>query len=610
MLKRLFGLLAGAALLVGACGPAATTQSPTASTPAASTPASQAASPSASTGTGFDPDVLFGTDYAPEAGTAGGTVVVGDWQEGGAQNPYFVGQVTFANVSATAFASLTTFTHDFKYYAYEAVDIPTLDNGGVVLGDGGDAMTVTWTLRDNIKWSDGQAVTCEDYKFATEWVMDEENVGAIKAGHEDITDFECVSPTEIVLHFGKVYEGYLAMFSSPLRRDYLEAFPMADQQSGAGFTAADVAKIPTNGPFKFESQTPGQDLRMVRNDNFTSPGDAGHAGYIDSLIWKWYGDVPGLIAGYKSGEIDVAADLQDSDIPAVADLGEEVSAVPALLYEFLRPNFGKDRCSKNPAIADRGTGCPVSDPAIRQALNFATDKARINDQLLGGNAEVANTNVSPSAWFYTQTTASTFDLEAAKKVLDDAGWVAGSDGIRAKEGLKAKIELCTTTRQVRQDTLALIAASLKEVGIDAIVNPVDATTAIFQVYGQANDETPCNLAHNNFDVAEHAYSSSPDPLGNYFIYHSSQFRPAGQNEAQISIPEVDKNLETVKDSVDFSVITTAMGEFQQIYVEETLEVPLYYRKNVELHSANLGNFFANGTLSSSMWNAWDWFRKG
>ncbi|HEY7589898.1 MAG TPA: peptide ABC transporter substrate-binding protein [Candidatus Limnocylindrales bacterium] len=608
MRKRLFGLLAVGAIVVSACGPAATSQSPSGSTGASQPPAS--GSPTASQGA-FDPASLFQTDYAPEAGTDGGTVVVGDWQEGGAQNPYYVGQVTFANVSAAAFASLIVFTHDFKYYAYEAEEIPTLDNGGVVLGQGGDAMTVTWKLRDNIKWSDGKAVTCDDYKYAWQWVMDEANVAVVKSGHEDITNFECKSDTEMVLHFSKIFEGYIAMFSSPLRKDWLDKFPIADQLNGAGFTADVVADIPTNGPFKFESQTPGQDLRLVRNDNFTSPGDNGHKAYLESLIFKWYGDVPGMIAGYKSGEVDVATDLQDSDIPAVQDLGEEVSAIPALLYEFLRPNHGKERCSRNAEVKDRGTGCPVSDPAIREALKLAVDKERINTQLLGGNAEIAQTNTSPSAWFYVpQEGSSTQDLEAAKKALDDAGWTVGSDGVREKDGLKAIIELCTTTRQVRQDTLALIASWLDEIGIKAVVHPVDATTAIFQVYGQSNDDTPCNLAHNNFDVAEHAYSSSPDPLGNYYIYHSSQFRPEGQNEAQISIPAVDEALDTVKDNVDFAKVQEAMATFQQIYVDETLEVPLYYRKNVELHSPELGNFFANGTLSSSMWNAWDWFRKG
>jgi ABC-type transport system substrate-binding protein len=50
-----------------------------------------------------------------------------------------------------------------------------------------------------------------------------------------------------------------------------------------------------------------------------------------------------------------------------------------------------------------------------------------------------------------------------------------------------------------------------------------------------------------------------------------------------------------------------MAEFQRVYVEETVEIPLYYRKNVELVSPRLGNFFANPTTSGPTWNAWDWY---
>jgi peptide/nickel transport system substrate-binding protein len=512
--------------------------------------------------------------------------------------------VTFANVASAAFQSLITYSHDFKFVVQDAVEVPTLDNGGVVLE--GEGMVVTWQLRDGLMWSDGQPVTCDDYMFAWEWVMNEENVAVSKVGHENITSFECPSDTEMVLTFDRVHEGYITMFSSPLRRDYHENIPFGDQLAGAGYTAEVIADIPTNGPFKFASQTAGQDLRLVRNENWTNAD--GRQAYLDELIFKWYGDVPSMIAGYESGEIDGAFDLQDSDIPAVEHLGEELSAVPALTYEFLRPNHGADRCSRNPAVTDRGEGCPMADPAMREALKLAVDKERINDQLLGGDTVIANSNVSPAAWFYADTEASTQDLEAAAQILEDAGWTEGSDGIREKDGLRAKIELCTTTRQVRQDTLALIAGWLREIGVEAVVNPVDATTAIFAVYGESNDDTPCNLAHNNFDVAEHAYTSSPDPLGNYFNYHSSQFRPEGQNEAQIDDPEVDEAMDAVRYSVDFAEVKTAMADFQRIYVEKTLEIPLYYRLNVELASPTIGNFFANGTQAGSTWNAGDWYR--
>ena len=194
---------------------------------------------------------------------------------------------------------------------------------------------------------------------------------------------------------------------------------------------------------------------------------------------------------------------QDSDIPKVQDLGTEMAAIPALLYEFLRPNWSPGPfsetganpntggCSRNPSVQDRGTGCPTADPAIRQAIAYAIDKNEINTRLLGGNAAVANTNISPSAWFYDPNSVATnFDPDKAKQILADGGWAdSDGDGIVEKNGLKAKIELCTTTRQVRQDTLALISAWLKNVGIDSVINPVSPSD-IFADYNEATNDIP------------------------------------------------------------------------------------------------------------------------
>jgi peptide/nickel transport system substrate-binding protein len=619
-MRKLVGLLAGAAILVAACGGTSTTPAPTeAPATAAPTeaPATEAPMTEAPTEEPSQEVDLFGTVYNPEPGTPGGAVIIGDWQEATQFNPYYLGQVTEANVASLVWHTLLSISHDFRYIPQLAAEpIPTTDNGGVTVGQGGDAMTVTWKLRDGLKWSDGEPLTCDDFKYAYEWVMDPDNVGVITAGWEDVTAFDCPSDTDMVWHFGKVYEGYLTLMIAPLPRHYLGNIPVADQVKGAGFELDKIADMPVPGPFKYESVTPGQELRLARNDNYTN-ARTGAAALLDNVIFKWYGDPDAMIAGFRGGEIDIAFDLADSDIPKVQDLGEQVAAIPALLYEFLRPNWspadawdeatGTGGCSRNPAVADRGTGCPTSDPAVREAIAYAIDKNEINTRLLGGNAQVANTNISPAAWFYADQPPVNYDPEKAKQILADAGWAdSNGDGIVEKDGTVAKIELCTTTRQVRQDTLALISQWLKAVGIDSVINAVDPSN-IFADYNEGTNDTPCILSRSNFDLAEHAFSSSIDPLGNYFSYHSSQNRPDGANDAQVNNPDVDKALDDVKNNVDFSIIKDAMATFQKAYVEQTVEIPLYYRKNVELASEKVGNYFANGTQVGSTWNGEDWF---
>ena len=622
-MRKLVGLFAVSAILVGACGGTSATQAP-ASVAAPSTPAASAGAPSAEapSASGAAGEInLFGSAYAPTEATAqGGSVIIGDWQEATQFNPYYFGQVTEGNVVSAVWHTLLAIDDNFKYIPQLAAEpIPTTENGGVkVPGDNGDAMTVTWKLRDGLKWSDGQPLTCDDFKYAWEWVMDKDNTGVVLAGFEDTTGIDCPTDTDIVMHYNKVFEGYLSQYIAPLPRHYMKDIPVADMVNGAGFRPDEIAKMPVSGPFKYESVTPQAELRLAKNEFYQNPR-TGKPANLDELVFKWYGDPDAEIAGYRNNEIDVAYDLQDSDLPKVQDLGDQVSAIQALLYEYLRPNWSPGPfttdgphkntggCSRNPAVQDRGTGCPTADPAIRQAIAYAIDKNEINTRLLGGNAAIANTNTSPSAWFYKDVAGTTFDPDKAKQILADGGWAdSDGDGIVEKNGLKAKIELCTTTRQVRQDTLALVSAWLKNVGIDSVINPVSPSD-IFADYNESTNDTPCDLARSNFDLAEHASLSSIDPLGNYTGFHSSQFRPTGANDAQVSDPDIDKSLDDVKNNVDFSVVKDAMGTFQDLYVDKTMEIPLYYRKNVELHNPRLGNYFANGTLQGSDWNGEDWF---
>jgi hypothetical protein len=146
MRRTLLGLTAVVATAAIACntGQPPATQSPGASSGAPSSGASAAppagsssAEPSAGTGE-ID---LFGAEYAPEDGTDGGQLLIGDWQEANQFNPFYVGQQTEANVASAVWASLVVFTHDYKYAPDLAADIPTTENGGVQApGADGDAM--------------------------------------------------------------------------------------------------------------------------------------------------------------------------------------------------------------------------------------------------------------------------------------------------------------------------------------------------------------------------------------------------------------------------------------------------------------------------------------
>ncbi len=607
MHKRLITLVGVVAILAAACQGATSSPSPTAApttaptaapattapteAPASATPAPSPAQPN-----------LFDSTYPSRRtqGTPGGTVIYGDWQEANLFNPYYQGQVIEATVTSAVFRGLVTSTDDFKYAVDLAVDpAPTLANGGVVLGQGGDAMTVTWKLKDGQLWSDGTPITCADIVATENWIMSPDNTGLYggTSGYEDITKIDCPSPTQAVMHFKNVYFDYLVLFAVVLQAGYIESIPVKDQVAGKGWSATDMPKVPVSGPFMYDTITPGQELRLKRNPNWKNP-ITGETAYLDAVVWKWYGDADAMIAGYRAGEIDAMGDLADGDIPKIQDLGDQVHPLLALQYEFLRPNWGKNNAT--------GKTSPMADPAVRMALALATNKDEINSRLLAGNAEVAWTNVSPYAWYYTEPKKILFNLDQANAVLDQAGWAKGSDGIREKNGEKLALDLCTTTRQVRQDNLALLASWLKEIGIAATVKAVSPSD-IFASYNESTPETACSLSRGNFDVALHTFSVPLSPNSNYPVYVSTQTEPNGQNDASVNSPQVDQILTSLKDTVDFTKALDLMAQWQQVYVDQVVEVPEYFRKDVNVVQPYVKNWTGNPTSTGYTWNVGDWY---
>ena len=252
----------------------------------------------------------------------------------------------------------------------------------------------------------------------------------------------------------------------------------------------------------------------------------------------------------------------------------------------------------------------MADVAIRQALSVAVDRNAIIDQVLPGAVQAAGTNVDPQAWFHDQGTATTFDPAEARRILEEAGWKdADGDGIREKDGLEARIEVCTTDRQARLDTVALVEAWLGDIGIE-VVPRVAAPDDMFAAFDRSGSRTPCALERGNFDLALHSLTSSIDPRDYYFKYHSSQFAPDGQNDASVNNVGIDVALETAKGTVHPAVIRDAMVEFQEIFVEQAVEIPIYFSPTVELHAAKLGNYVGSSPVKGATWNAADWFVKG
>ncbi len=612
--RRGLALLASVMFVAAACGTGAT------GTPTGGATETPGGSPSSAAPTVSAIDITK-TSYAPtDAASTGGSVVLAEWQAPDSINTYYGSAFTNNEAFyANSLDGLVRNTYDLGYFPDLVTEVPTTANNDVVVN--GTAMDVTYKMKAGMKWSDGQPINCDDVIGTWKWIMDKDNGGltAGTTGWEDITGIDGAGTTTCIVHFGKVYEGYLTLIDPVLPAHYLTTVPVKDATTKL-YPLAAPAKGVYSGPYIPTEYVADQAITFKPNPNYQTIGlTAGtgkaHAPYLDKVTMQLFGTAEAMTKAFTAGSIDVAMDLNDADLPSLTNIadcpaiGQPTGTTPckvvhdSLTYEHhdfnnksFKTKFGDDYLT------------------IIKALRLATDREAIAAGPLQGNVSVTNNFISPLTWYYKDEAGSTkADPAAAAKLLDDAGWTVGSDGVRAKAGKQLAVEYCTTTRQVRIDTLTLVASQLKAIGVKANVTAAKANPNVFGAYDTTPADTKCNLLHGNFDVAEFAYISPLDPQSGYGVYHSSQIpdNPPhnGQNDTRIALPELDAAYEAVKNNADFTKVQAAMYTVQDIYASDknSYELPLYLRKDVWLVNPKIQNFTGHPSIASSQWNIADWW---
>jgi len=609
MRKRITGLLAIGAIVASACSSSTATPT-TAPTPTAAPVATVAPSAVVSAAPG-GPDLTL-TNYKPEAvGKTGGKLVLGEYQE---PVTVWYGQFDTSATDVEAFGislwSLWNATADYKWYGQLATNVPTTANGGVVVTAAG-GMDVTINLRPGANWSDGQPITCDDLANQVKWQMDPSQVGNVQGtlGWNLITGVDGGSGTSCVAHFSKVYEAYLGLWAPLLPKHYISTVSAADASSKL-YAPKDLASGVYSGPYMPTKWAAGAEIDYVPNPQFWKTIKKATAPF-DQIVFTYYASNTAGAASFKNGQIDVAMNFNQTDLPNLKTAGipdANVDVVNGTTYEQNSWNY-TDLVNKFGFDGAK---------ALMTALHYAYNKDDIITRITGGTVKAICNFNSPLTWWYKDVPCPTYDLAKANSILDAAGFTKGADGIRvAPNGTKAELLGCTSAgRPYRVNTLTLLATQLKQAGLLLDVHPVPSTGGgMFAGWNETPSDTPCNLTHGNFDVAEFAWVSGIDPDGIYLLYNSrydpSLFDHSGQNEIRVSIPALDAALDVMNSTVDVNKILAAMATIQELYVDPANafpEIPLYAWATVELKGTNMHNVVNNATSATDTWNMEDWWR--
>ncbi|QJW46651.1 peptide ABC transporter substrate-binding protein [bacterium BFN5] len=500
---------------------------------------------------------------------SGGQLSYGSTQEPNMLNPLFSDMLATSEVARLIFNGLVTTNDKGEWMGDLAVQVPTVQNGGVSQ----DGLTVIYKLRQDVVWHDGVPFTAQDVVFTWQTIMNPKNSVVIRDGYDKIASIVAQDQYTIEIKFKEYYAPYLTLFSTILPKHILESVDINKSQ----FNRAPIG----TGAFKFKEWRIADAIILEANAAYFRGKP-----YLNTIVYKIFPDPSILLTQLKSGEIDIASNInfaQFDQVKAVSGYNTLIS--PNMIWEHL--DFNLD----NPLF---------QDVRIRKAITLGIDRQALVNQTLHNVASPAFGDQSPLSWAYNPAVAvGGRDVAAARELLIQAGWKPGPDGVFMKDGQKLSFTLVTPAgNKVREIVAETIVGQLREVGIIMQVNSVDASLFFSDI-----------LKNRRFETAMYAWVAGLDP-DNKNLWHSQKIPSRtngyeGQNYPGWRNAEVDSLTEQGARTVDLDARKLVYFKIQEILIQESPIVPLYYRANIDAVKPTVVNYKPNPTPAGNLWNSWE-----
>jgi peptide/nickel transport system substrate-binding protein len=466
---------------------------------------------------------------------------------------------------------------------------------------------VTWKLKKGVKWSDGEAWDCDDFYMA--WLTQSNQAKkpdgskyfkpASTTGYELATG-QCKDDQTFVGTFSEPYPDYEDMFNT----DVLPAHILEKATGVADITkitkdspAADLQKVadfwnekwngftkdlmPGAGPYVMTGFEPNQSVTLERN-----PQWAGKPGGPKKIILKAIPDPVAQAQALENGEVAVNSMAQPdanaaTKLKSLSAQGVTFGAGPGLAFEHL------DLQMKNPVLAKE---------EIRKAFFMCVKRQDIIDKLItevqSDAKPLGSLMFFPKDEGYKDNYADKAkgDPAAAKKILGDAGWTQGADGVFAKDGVRASFRISHTDIPRRKQTVELIQGQCKEAGIEV----KDDTDANFL------DE---RVSKGDYDVALFAWTQSPFKSPKKSIYETG----GGQNWSNWSVPKTDEALKKAVTQTSIADSLKYFSEADEAFAGQYLSLPLFQMPNMWAFKGLDRVYFQS--YFGALWDANEWQTK-
>ncbi|MDA0361501.1 MAG: peptide ABC transporter substrate-binding protein [Proteobacteria bacterium] len=549
--------------------------------------------------------------FSPAAFAGRGTdgeVKIIYWQAPSILNPYLSNGTKDIESSSLILEPLARYDPDGGIVPFLAANVPTTANGGV----SADLKTITWTLNPSIVWSDGTPFTAADVKFTYDYCMDPAGGCANTAKFNGVTSVEAPDAATVVITFADATPNPYGPFVGG-QTPILQQAQFANCMGAAAQTCSKENFGPIGtGAYAVVDFKPNDVIRMVANQNYRDANKPAFA----TLLFKGGGDATGAGRSVlETGEFDYAWNLQLAPdvIKNMEAAGKGVAitgygpSVERIEFNMTDPSPSLDEDTR----ATRKAPHPfLSDIRVRKAMSMAIDRVLLTE--IGyGQMGKATCDLVPAPTVYSSQNDFCIqqDIAGANALLDSAGWVTGSDGVRTKDGMRLSVLYQTSTNAVRQDYQALVKQWWAEIGVETELRNLSAS--IFFGGDPGSPDTfqkfyaDVEMYTNNFDgtdpqtyLAAYLCGNEPSP--------DNQWQ--GENINRYCDPAYDALHAELTRTGDIEKRYALAKKLNDMLTKDSYTMaPLTHRGRVAAHSNTLGGVVMN-TWDSELWNAADWFR--
>ncbi|EKM0525734.1 TIGR04028 family ABC transporter substrate-binding protein [Cronobacter turicensis] len=448
-----------------------------------------------------------------------------------------------------------------------------------------DKTEYTFKIRPNVTFSDGTPLdaTAVAKNFDTYGLGNKAQRLPVSEVINNYQRSEVIDPLTVKFYFSKPSPGFL-QGTSAIGSGLVSLSTLARNLDELG----DARHIIGSGPFVVQSETLGREVNLTaRKDYQWGPQNSAQQGpaNLDGIKIVVTPEDSVRIGALLAGQADAIRQVQAYDEKQAADQQFPVYAAPTR--------------GVNDSIAFRPANPLVADLKVRQALLHATNARQIVDTLFSPNYAVATSVVAKSAPGYRDLSARlTFDPTLANRLLDEAGWQKGADGIRAKAGQPLSLTVYESLPQPQnKEVLQLVAQQWKQVGVQLNVRAGDAGTKAQDSLDPA--KTPVNVV----EVGR----ADPDVIKSQFhpLNRDALLQKGGLSQKTDFIDDkLNALLTTIASEVDPQKRLAAAGDAQTYLIDNAYIIPIFEEPQVYAAAPWVKNLAFEAVGRPSFYGVW------